>query len=54
LSKSQARALLPPDIGMLLHGQYMVLDFSSRPFDGIELGRMVALAEQLEQHIPVA
>jgi hypothetical protein len=54
LSKSQARALLPPDIGLLLHGQYLVLDFSSRPFDGIELGRMVALADQLEQHLPVA
>ena len=54
LSKSQARALLPPDIGMLLHGQYLVLDFSSRPFDGIELGRIVALADQLEQHLPVA
>ena len=54
LSRSQARALLPPDVGLLLHGQYMVLDFSTRPFDGIELGRMVALADQLEQHLPVA
>jgi hypothetical protein len=54
LSKSQARALLPPDVGLLLHGQFMVLDFSSRPFDGIELGRMVALADQLVQHLPVS
>jgi hypothetical protein len=54
LSKSQARALLPPDIGLLLHGQYLVLDFSTRPFDGIELGRMLALADPLEQHLPVA
>lgn len=53
LSKSQARALLPPDIGLLLHGQHLVLDFSSRPFDGIELGRMVALADQLVQHLPI-
>jgi hypothetical protein len=53
LSKSEARALLPPDIGLLLHGRQMVLDFSTRPFDGIELGRMVALAEQLVQHLPV-
>jgi hypothetical protein len=54
LSKSQARALLPPDVGLLLHGQHLVLDFSSRPFDGIELGRMVALADQLVQHLPVS
>ena len=53
LSRSEARALLPRDIGLLLHGRQMVLDFSTRPFDGIELGRMVALAEQLVQHLPV-
>jgi hypothetical protein len=52
LSKSEARALLPPDIGLLLQGKYLVLDFSSRPFDGIELGRMIALAEQLASHLP--
>jgi hypothetical protein len=52
LSKSEMRALLPPDIGLLLHGQHLVLDFSGRPFDGIELGRMVALADQLVQHLP--
>ena len=54
LSKSEARALLPPDVGLLFHGQHLVLDFSSRPFDGIELGRMVALADQLVQHLPIA
>ncbi|MEO6437397.1 MAG: hypothetical protein ABIP55_16760 [Tepidisphaeraceae bacterium] len=53
LSKSQARALLPPDVGLLIHGQHLVLDFSTRPFDGIELGRMVALADQLVLHLPV-
>jgi len=52
LSKSEARALLPPDIGLILHGQHLVLDFSARPFDGIELGRMVALADQLVGHLP--
>ena len=52
LSKSEARALLPPDIGLILHGQHLVLDFSARPFDGIELGRMIALAEQLVEHLP--
>jgi hypothetical protein len=54
LSRSQARALLPPDIGLLLAGAHLVLDFSTRPFDGIELGRMNALAEQLVTHLPAA
>jgi hypothetical protein len=52
LSKSPARALLPPDIGLLLSGGKLVLDFSTRPFDPIELGRMTALAEQLVTHLP--
>ena len=54
LSRSQARALLPPDIGLLLAGTHPVLDFSTRPFDPIELGRMNALAEQLVTHLPAA
>ena len=53
LSKSEARALLPADVGLLLHGQYLVLDFSARPFDPIEAGRMTALAEQLVTHLPL-
>jgi hypothetical protein len=54
LSKSHARALLPPDIGLLLHGDQLILDFSSRPFDTIEFGRMIALAEQLIAQLPGA
>jgi hypothetical protein len=54
LSKSHARGLLPPDIGMLLTGQRLILDFSTRPFDPIEFGRMTALAEQLIAHLPAA
>ena len=53
LSKSEARALLPPDVGLLLSGSHLVLDFSSRPFDPIEFGRMTALAEQLVSHLPL-
>jgi len=52
LSLSQARALLPPDIGLLLAGGKLILDFSTRPFDPIECGRMTALAEQLVAHLP--
>ena len=34
-------------IGLLLHGEYLLLDFSERPFDPIEFGRMLAVADQL-------
>lgn len=52
LSQSMARSLLPPDVGMLLHGRHLLLDFSSRPFDAIEFDRMLALAEQLAGKLP--
>lgn len=54
LSKSMMRSLLPADIGLLLHGPHLVLDFSGRPFDTIELSRMRALADQLAAHLPPA
>ena len=54
LSRSEARALLPPDVGLLLAGNQLVLDFSTRPFDAIELGRMAALAEQLVTRLPAS
>jgi len=47
------RSLLPPDVGLLLHGRHLVLDFSDRPFDAIEFGRMLALADQLAARLPV-
>jgi hypothetical protein len=47
LSNSSARALLPADIGLLLTDQYLVLDFSTRPFDPVELDRMISVAEQV-------
>jgi hypothetical protein len=50
---SMLMALLPHDLGLVLHGRRLVIDFSTRPFDGIELSRMVALAEQLAGHLPV-
>jgi hypothetical protein len=45
-------ALLPHDLGLILHGRRLILDFSTRPFDGIELSRIVALVEQLAAHLP--
>ncbi|MGB7157911.1 MAG: hypothetical protein WBD40_07580 [Tepidisphaeraceae bacterium] len=52
LSKSHLRALLPPDVGLLLHGPCLILDFSARPFDEIEFDRMIALSEQLVANLP--
>jgi hypothetical protein len=52
IARSSLPALLPPDIGLLLHGQRMVLDFSNRPFDTIEFDRMLALANHLLGHLP--
>lgn len=52
LADSSIGALLPPDVGLLLHGQYLLLDFSTRPFDRLEFGRMIALADSLLAHLP--
>lgn len=52
LAGSMSRSLLPPDIGLLLSGSHLVLDFSQRPFDEIEFSRMIALAEQLGEKLP--
>jgi hypothetical protein len=49
IGESHAIALLPPDIGLLRHGEYLLLDFSTRPFDPIEFGRMLSLVDQLEK-----
>jgi hypothetical protein len=47
MAASPARGLLPADIGLLVHGPYLTLDFSTRPFDAIEFDRMLAIAEQV-------
>jgi hypothetical protein len=52
LSGSSLPALLPPDVGLLLHGRHVVLDFSNRPFDAIEFDRMLVLANHLTAHLP--
>jgi hypothetical protein len=49
LADSPARTLVPQDIGLLVADEWIVLDFSARPFDPIELDRMLALAQQLSQ-----
>lgn len=51
LSRSSARGLLPPDVGLLLHGNQLMLDFSMRPFDTIEFERMIVVAGQIISHL---
>ncbi len=53
LSESFVVALLPPDVGLLLHGPHLALDFSTRPFDVIEFNRMRTLVDQIAAHLPV-
>jgi hypothetical protein len=50
---SMMMALLPPDLGVVLHGRRLLVDFSTRPFDGIELSRILSLTDQLAGHLPV-
>lgn len=47
LANSASRTLLPADLGLLVCDEHILIDFSSRPFDPIELDRMIALSEQL-------
>jgi hypothetical protein len=39
--------LLPVDVSVLRTTRHLVIDFSSRPFDPVELSRMMSLADQL-------
>jgi hypothetical protein len=49
LAESRVAALLPQDVGLILLEQHLIMDFSSRPFDPIEFGRMMVLADQAGQ-----
>jgi hypothetical protein len=51
LAEGAGRTLMPPDIGLLRAQGWIVLDFSTRPFDPIELDRMIALATQLSSMV---
>jgi hypothetical protein len=53
IATSPARGLLPADIGLMVHGPYLTLDFSSRPFDAIEFERMLTIMDQLVAHFPM-
>lgn len=47
LADGSSRALLPGDVSLLRIDEFLVLDFSGRPFDPIELTRMLAILDQL-------
>ncbi len=47
LAESPLLTLVPKDVGLILLEEHLVLDFSSRPFDPIEFGRMIVLSDQL-------
>lgn len=47
LAEGSGRALLPADLSLLRIDDFLLIDFSARPFDEIELGRMMALLDQL-------
>jgi hypothetical protein len=54
LAKSRLAALLPADVGLILLGPALILDFSSRPFDPLELSRMTAVADQIAARLPAS
>ena len=39
---------------LLLHGNRLILDFTSRPFDELEFGRVIAQANSVLAHLPTA
>lgn len=45
------RAMVPSDVGLLVYGDAVVLDFSVRPFDDLEFNRLTALADQLARKL---
>lgn len=47
MADGSSRALLPGDLSLLRIDDYLVIDFSNRPFDPIELGRMLSMLDQL-------
>ena len=48
LAEGPARGLLPGDVGLVRGEGWVVLDFSGRAFEPVELSRVVAVAEQVE------
>ena len=47
LADGSSKALLPGDLSLLRIDEFLVLDFSARPFDPIELTRVLSMLDQL-------
>jgi|GEM_PF-1277855 len=47
LAVSPAQRILPQDVGLLLSGNRLILDFSPREFEPVEFERMLKLGEEL-------
>jgi hypothetical protein len=45
------RSMVPRDVGVLVLGESLILDFSSRPFDDLEFNRMTTISDQLARKI---
>ena len=44
--------LLPADVGLVLLRGWVILEFGARPFDPIELDRMLPLVKQIAERLP--
>jgi len=51
LAESDVARLLPPDVGLLLLGRVLLLDFSPRPFQADEFEMLLELARRLTDQI---
>jgi hypothetical protein len=54
LAESTAPALLPADLALVIVGNCLILDFSSRHFDEIEFDRLIDLLDQLAPRLSSA
>ncbi len=54
MARSAVGGLLPQDVGLLVSGPFVMLDFSRRPFDAVEFARMLAVMGNLIGHLPEA
>ncbi len=52
LAAGPVKSQLPPDCGMVLHGSYLVVDFSGRAFDPLELSRVLEISDVLLGSLP--
>ncbi len=51
LATGPSRALLPPDIGLIRNADAIILDFTTRPFDPVELSRVCDVAKQIAEQL---